>query len=123
LAEHAREASIALTPNPTSSYAAQNFVGGNFARWGRGELTETAVLLTSEVVTNAIVHARTDLVVTATLDGNRARVAVRDEVTPPDWRHPRTESEDGRGLLLVDALATSWGVLAYGRGKGVWFEL
>jgi anti-sigma regulatory factor (Ser/Thr protein kinase) len=118
------EASIALAPNPTSSYAARNFVGGTLERWGRADLVETAVLLTSEVVTNVILHARTDLVVTATLDRNRARVAVRDEeVTPPQRRHAPPDSEDGRGLLLVEELATSWGVLPDERGKAVWFEL
>jgi anti-sigma regulatory factor (Ser/Thr protein kinase) len=124
LATPAMQASLALTPNPTSSYAARNFVGGTLERWGRGDLAETAVLLTSEVVTNAIVHARTDLVVTATLDGNRARVAVRDEeVTPPRPRNEGPHSTNGRGLLLVDALATSWGVLQYEHGKTVWFDV
>jgi hypothetical protein len=124
LARPAMQASIALTPNPTSSYAARNFVGGTLERWGRCDLAETAVLLTSELVTNAIVHARTDLVVTATLDGDRARVAVRDEeVTPPRPRHEGRDSTNGRGLLLVEAFATSWGVLPDGHGKTVWFEV
>jgi anti-sigma regulatory factor (Ser/Thr protein kinase) len=118
------EASIALTPNPMSSHVARNFVGGALERWGREDLVENALLLTSEVVTNAILHARTDLVVTASLDGNRARVAVRDEeVNPPRRRQPRPDSENGRGLVLVEALAGSWGVIPHGSGKVVWFEL
>ena len=95
---------------------------GHGKGWGRGDLVEDAVLLTSEVVTNAIVHAGTDLVVTVGLDGPRARVAVRDDdVTAPRKREPTLES--GRGLTLVEALAGSWGTFSYGDGKAVWFEL
>jgi len=116
------QASIALAAHPTSSVAARNFVGGMLEGWGRGDLLEDAVLLTSEVVTNAIVHAGTDLVVTVGLDGPRARVAVRDDdVTAPRKREPTLES--GRGLTLVEALAGSWGTFSYGDGKAVWFEL
>jgi len=102
------QASIGLAAHPTSSYAARNFVGGTLDRWGRGDLVEVAVLLTSELVTNAIVHAGTDLVVSVRRDGHRTRVAVRDEeVTPPRRHEPSLEG--GRGLALVDALAGSWG--------------
>jgi len=101
---HSLVASIALAAKPTSSHAARNFVGGTLKRWGREDLSEVAILLTSEVVTNAILHAGTDLVVTVRLDGGRARVAVQDDdVTPP--RRREAGSDGGRGLTLVDALA------------------
>lgn len=116
------EASIALAANPTSAHAARNFVGGTLERWGREDLSEVAVLLTSEVVTNAILHAGTDVVVTVRMDGGRARVAVHDnDVTPP--RRRVAASDGGRGLTLVDALAGSWGTFPNGDGKAVWFEL
>lgn len=115
-------ASIALAANPTSAYAARNFVGGTLDNWGRGDLVEVAMLLTSELVTNAIVHAGTDLVVTVGRDGDKARVAVRDEeVTPPRRHEPSLRG--GRGLALVESLAASWGTFPYGQGKAVWFEL
>lgn len=116
------QASIALAPHPTSSFAARNFVGGTLQGWGRGDLVEDAVLLTSEVVTNAIVHAGTDLIVSVRLDGARARVAVRDDdATVPSKRQPSLDG--GRGLSLVEALAGSWGTFRFGDGKAVWFEL
>ena len=116
------QASIALAANPASSHAARNFVGATLDRWGRADLVEVAMLLTSELVTNAIVHAGTDLVVTVRRDGDRARVAVRDEEgTPPRRRQPSLDG--GRGLALVEALAGSWGTFPAGGGKAVWFEL
>jgi anti-sigma regulatory factor (Ser/Thr protein kinase) len=113
---------VALAPVPTSSYAARNFVTGLLRRWRREDLAEVAVLLTSEVVTNAVLHARTDLVLTVRMDGSRLRVSVRDdEVSPPRPRTP--DAEGGRGLALVESLARSWGTSPHGRGKAVWFEL
>jgi anti-sigma regulatory factor (Ser/Thr protein kinase) len=114
--------SIALDAVPASSHAARNFVGATLDRWGRGDLVEVAVLLTSELVTNAIVHAGSDLVVSVRRGGDRARVAVHDqEITPPRRREPGLDG--GRGLALVEALAGSWGTFPHGEGKAVWFEL
>jgi anti-sigma regulatory factor (Ser/Thr protein kinase) len=114
--------SIGLTANPTSSHAARNFVAGTLKRWGREDLSEVAVLLTSELVTNAILHAGTDVVVTVRMDGDHARVAVHDnDVTPPRRREGALDG--GRGLTLVDALAGSWGSSPNGDGKAVWFEV
>jgi anti-sigma regulatory factor (Ser/Thr protein kinase) len=116
------QTSIALGAVPASSHAARNFVGATLDRWGRGDLVEVAVLLTSELVTNAIIHAGTDLVVTVRREGDRARVAVHDEeITPPRRREPGLDG--GRGLALVEALAGAWGTFPRGEGKAVWFEL
>lgn len=93
--------------------------------WGRPDRAEVAELLTSELVTNALVHTDRDAVVTATVAASRVRVEVRDFV----GRHPRLrapvadDDTHGRGLLLVQALADAWGVRAHGIGKAVWFEL
>ncbi|WP_129841722.1 ATP-binding protein [Streptomyces sp. RFCAC02] len=98
------------------------------------ELVETAALLTSEVVTNAV---------TASRDGHSAdpvalyaewspaggvRVLVRDGAPggPPAVRpQPDDEAEHGRGLLLMALFASDWGVCRHlpGRGKVVWFTL
>ncbi|MEU5213151.1 ATP-binding protein [Streptomyces sp. NPDC020742] len=96
------------------------------SRWtapGGGELTEVATLLTSELVTNALVHAEGGAVVTARV-GDRLRVEVRDG-TPgrPEIPTPTTEDTSGRGLMLVRALADAWGIRTEGLGKCVWFEL
>ncbi|GAA2425776.1 ATP-binding protein [Streptomyces glaucus] len=93
--------------------------------WGRPERSQVAELLTSELVTNALVHTDDDAVLTATVGPRALRVEVRDFVA----RRPRPcvpdagDSTHGRGLLLVESLADAWGVRAHGVGKAVWFEL
>jgi anti-sigma regulatory factor (Ser/Thr protein kinase) len=117
--------SISLSPHPTGALAARQFVSGTLRRWGRGDLSETAALLSSELVTNVIVHARSDMIVGVELDEQRLRVTVFDGSEDPPRRRDRLPplEEHGRGLQVVDALATSWGVNEGIRGKSVWFEL
>ncbi|WP_312018470.1 ATP-binding protein [Streptomyces sp. I05A-00742] len=117
--------------------------------WGAPGRAETAELLTSELVTNALVHTDGGAVVNATLSGGpvafakgRLRVEVRDTLPRrPVLRVPAARSSDadpfgdgdaydvepaatsGRGLLLVHCLADRWGVHVHGAGKAVWFEL
>jgi anti-sigma regulatory factor (Ser/Thr protein kinase) len=85
---------------------------------------ETAGLLTSELVTNALLHGsgRIRLAVQA------GAVTVRVEVGDDEPRHPELPeqvggAESGRGILLVDGLASAWGVRDGDPGKTVWFEL
>ena len=93
--------------------------------WGRPGRAEVAELLTSELVTNALVHTDHDAVLTATVGHRGLRVEVRDFVA----RRPRLcvpiadDGTHGRGLLLVQSLADAWGVRVHGVGKAVWFEL
>ncbi|WP_405765874.1 ATP-binding protein [Streptomyces sp. NBC_00080] len=93
--------------------------------WGRPGRSETAELLTSELVTNALVHTDDDAVLTATVSPSGLRVEVRDSVAQrPRPRVPSAdEATHGRGLVLVESLADTWGVRAQGGGKVVWFEL
>lgn len=94
-------------------------------QWGRPGRSEIAELLTSELVTNAIIHTDHDAVLTATVGPRGLRVEVRDFVA----RRPRLRASNtddgthGRGLVLVQSLADAWGVRAHGVGKVVWFEL
>ncbi|MGW7541671.1 ATP-binding protein [Streptomyces sp. NPDC054770] len=93
--------------------------------WGRPGRSEIAELLTSELVTNALVHTDREAVLTAVVEPGQLRVEVRDFVS----RRPRICAPDtddgthGRGLVLVDAFADAWGVQAHEVGKSVWFEL
>lgn len=88
---------------------------------GSGRLDD-AKLLVSELVTNAIRHARSPVQVTVRDHGGRLRVEVADEsVRPLVYREGLQEG--GRGLLLLDALADRWGVDHHSHGKTVWFEL
>ncbi|WP_316520584.1 ATP-binding SpoIIE family protein phosphatase [Kitasatospora brasiliensis] len=101
-------------------------------RWGVAEFIDTAELLSSELVTNAIRHTDRDAMFTARLyresdaDGGRARLRVEVEDESDLWptrRTPGEQASSGRGLMLVEALADSWGVEPRGSGKRMWFEL
>jgi len=80
--------------------------------------------LTSEVVTNAVLHSRTPFVVTVTKVRSHIRVAVVDRnVQPVLLKTYGPTSPTGRGLHIVEALADRWGVEKTVDGKAVWFEV
>jgi DNA-binding NarL/FixJ family response regulator len=119
------QASTRLAGEPRSAGEARRFVARTLREWRLGSLLETVTLLTSELVTNAIVHAGAELDVVVRLTAVAARVEVTDR--SPRLPIPRVAAEDassGRGLALVEALARRWGTrhLASG-GKTVWFEV
>ncbi|QKW10020.1 ATP-binding protein [Streptomyces sp. NA04227] len=93
--------------------------------WGKSATADTAELLTSELVTNALVHTEGDAVLTVRLEAHQLRVEVRDFARRrPEPRAARADHDtNGRGLHLVRSLARSWGVDPDGQGKTVWFEL
>lgn len=99
-------------------------------RWGVADLVDTAELLASELVTNAIRHTDRDAMFTARLyresDTDRARLRVEVEDESDLWptrRTPGEQASSGRGLMLVEALSDAWGVEPRGTGKRMWFEL
>lgn len=129
-------ATAAYQPEPTAAAAARRFVRNTLQTWlisgaaadGRG-LVDDAVLLTSELVTNAVVHAGTAVEVTCKLTEGGVEVVVSDGhparlvPEPPENEHIPAERTSGRGLLLPAALASAWGV-TYGRAaKAVWFRI
>jgi serine phosphatase RsbU (regulator of sigma subunit)/anti-sigma regulatory factor (Ser/Thr protein kinase) len=99
------------------------------------EVLDEALLLTTELATNAVVHARTPLEVEIVTTTDSITVTVMDfrtgpithvhaQATPNGSTRPIEQLEErGRGLLLVDQLATYWGTLHFPHGKGVWFRL
>jgi len=120
------EATILLPGDVTTPAAARRFVRTALESVDADPVVvETAELLTDELVTNAIVHAHSKsyLFVRAVKD------VVRVEVTDPDDRLPSMADPDsdalgGRGLVIVNGLASAWGVERAGDGgKTVWFEL
>ena len=104
---------------------ARSWLSTFLSAWHIGDLAEEAELLVSELVTNAVLHARTPLVVRAAWRAARLRVSVTDESAwLPRPRPQDVERVDGRGLALVETLADDWGVENRpGDGKTVWFEL
>jgi serine phosphatase RsbU (regulator of sigma subunit)/anti-sigma regulatory factor (Ser/Thr protein kinase) len=100
---------------------------------GLDTLLNEALLLTTELSTNAVVHANTELDIEVSADQTGLTVTVTDFAPGPVEQlavGPRNESVDigevaerGRGLLLVDHFASRWGTVHEGTGKGVWFRL
>lgn len=119
-----RQARLDLRPVPGSAALARRFVDETLGGWGCEEVAEAARLLASELVTNAVLHARTDLAVVVRLVRGGVRVEVHDGNTAaPVVRHYEDEAMTGRGLSLVDQMASRWGVEYTRDGKAVWFEL
>jgi PAS domain S-box-containing protein len=120
------EASLALPDDLRSAGAARSFVRAELARWEAADVEDVAVLLVSELVTNAVVHARSRAELRLQLRPEQLRVEVLDSAVHLRPR-PRTADGDatnGRGLGLVDGLASRWGSVDDGTGtKTVWFEL
>ncbi len=99
------------------------------ADWGLSVLEDSAVLILSELLSNAGLHAKVTPEQTIETRYFRSSGAVRIEVHDgseerPQPRTPDSEASDGRGLFLVDALADEWGVAERtGPGKAVWASL
>jgi anti-sigma regulatory factor (Ser/Thr protein kinase) len=120
------EATILLPGDVTTPAAARRFVRAALESVEADPaVIETAQLLTDELVTNAIIHAHSK----SYLFIRAAKDVVRVEVTDPDDRLPAMTAPDndalgGRGLVIVNGLASAWGVeRAADGGKTVWFEL
>jgi len=113
---------LQLPPEPSSAGMARRFVASSF---GAGsEVAELAILLVSELASNAVLHARTDFELVVDLDGSRVRIEVHDENPAlPVLKDYVAESVTGRGLHIVAASADTWGFHASDGGKVVWFEL
>jgi|KBSSwiStaDraftv2_1062776.scaffolds.fasta_scaffold2414556_1 anti-sigma regulatory factor (Ser/Thr protein kinase) len=104
--------------------SARAFLRAALQTWqldGFGQVTE---LLTDELVANVVRHVGSPLTLRATTEGATLRIEVDDPSTePPVLRHPDVHEDRGRGILLVDALATQWGAEIHSDGKTVWFEI
>ena len=120
---------LGLAPTPDAAAAARRFVRETLQSWRLGspdgELSEQAQLLADALVTNAVVHAQTDIRLRLELGGELLHIAVRDF----DRRLPRPlpddpQAEGGRGLRLVEWVAAAWGARHHpGGGKVVWCTL
>jgi serine phosphatase RsbU (regulator of sigma subunit)/anti-sigma regulatory factor (Ser/Thr protein kinase) len=121
------EACKFFDPEPAAVAPARAFARDTLRAWGVSADADDAVLLVSELITNAVRHAGTRLMLTLRLDEG----ALEAEVV--DWHPARgipdrpvdsdDSSERGRGLLLPSALAEAWGVTYTGTTKSVWFRL
>ncbi|MFJ9672067.1 ATP-binding protein [Streptomyces sp. NPDC101221] len=118
-----------LAAHPGSPSQARRLTRARLSGWAVCEDTcDTAALVVSELVTNAIVHTASRHIVCELHDADDlVRIAVRDEGCAPGQPHPsadqQPEDEHGRGLILVDALCDAWGAHEQGPGLLVWAEL
>lgn len=108
------------SPGKARALVQQSLEQGNCAR----ELVDDASLLVSELVTNAVLHARTPIRVNVDVEGCQVRVEVEDSSQVlPQPRDTARDVESGRGLELVARIARAWGAERRRDGKIVWFEL
>lgn len=113
------------TAVPTAA-AARRVVHDQARTWGVPEnARDVAVLLTSEVVTNGLTHGHGQVTLrTLALPASGLRVEVDDDgAGQPAVCEQRLDNEHGRGMAMVEMLATRWGWLPRAGGKTVWFEV
>ena len=118
-----RELARSLPPDPRSAREARKAIVGFLAECGTDdELAERAGAIVTELVTNAVLHAATPVGLTVRWDGTGVMVEVTDgsSVRPVSPDLPFGDAVTGRGLALVDALATAWGTVKSRYGKTVW---
>ncbi|GLY03481.1 hypothetical protein Acsp01_38600 [Actinoplanes sp. NBRC 101535] len=111
-----------LEPAIGAARACREIITDACGRWDQPELIGNACIVVTEMVNNGVAHARTAMTLLLALDGDRMSVAVRDHSTAtPRFTGPvPVTSYGGRGLLLIDAVATRWGHLPLDDGKVVW---
>ncbi|WP_392673187.1 SpoIIE family protein phosphatase [Streptomyces sp. LN785] len=128
---HRRMASMSVQRHHLQGVArVREFLRDLLSEWDMEPLQETMELLTSEVVTNALIHADSEVELRLREYPDRIRVEVRDSDPHPPVptaivadEEINQEAESGRGLLIVDALAGDWGSSPAGRGKTTWFDV
>jgi hypothetical protein len=106
--------------------AARTWMTGLLDRWEVPWLSETANLLTSELVTNAIRHAKSGPVITAAIANGLLEVGVTDgspDEVPQVFSTWDATRDGGRGMAIIDALSVEWGMTVFAEGKHVWFRL
>lgn len=119
-----RSLSISLSAGPVAAAAARRHVQAAIGTWSLSADPYTAALLTSELVTNALRYAGGSIRLIITCSCGQLCVYVHD--SSPEWPAPldtSIDAEDGRGLMLVASLSTSWGCYRTSAGKAVYFTL
>jgi anti-sigma regulatory factor (Ser/Thr protein kinase) len=114
---------LELPAVPASAARARRLVERELGSTCPREVIEIATLLATELVTNVVLHAGTSMRFEVE---HRDCVRIEVQDSSPGLPVPRRTSVDattGRGLLLIERLATAWGVEARPTGKAVWLEL
>ena len=118
------QASLPIPPESAAIRTARHFTAEFLRAHGLETLTETVVLLVSELVTNAILHGGPGAELRLVIDSSGVRAEVKDtNVAPPAVKHYSELATTGRGMLIVESLAEAWGTQVQPDGKVVWFEV
>ena len=125
LSRDIRGASTELGPDLADVARARRFVAKRCGEWECSDAVEDAELVATELVSNALLHASTRCVLRARLTGHVLHLEVEDNGDgTPDLQAADDHAEHGRGLLIVSAVCTAWGVDARpSKGKRVWAQL
>jgi DNA-binding NarL/FixJ family response regulator len=116
--------STQLAQDVRSSAGARRFMEETLERWDCGDVLDVVNILVSELVTNAVKHALSDADVAVLLTPSAIRIEVSDGGSAmPNAKALIQEGTRGRGLAIVDAMASAWGVVPRPQGKTVWFEV
>jgi anti-sigma regulatory factor (Ser/Thr protein kinase) len=108
-------------PHPTAPRAVRDLVSRALVDWRLSQQVPDVCLVVSELVSNAMIHAGTDIDVALAEHRRSVRVAVRDHSPALPVELPGRSDEHGRGLGIVSELASAWGVLPHSDGgKVVW---
>jgi hypothetical protein len=115
------EASISLPPNLAAPAEAREFLRSHIAT--DDDVMDSLVLGVSELVTNAVVHAGTDITVTVRQLSQAIRVEVGDlDPRLPQGREVSIDADSGRGLSIIEGFGLRWGAKGRAPGKTVWIE-
>ncbi|MCW2613724.1 MAG: Stage sporulation protein [Frankiales bacterium] len=115
-----------LPAQDRSPAAARRIVHRALSDAGLEVMLDDALLLVTELVTNSVVHAGTDVELHVDIGAGCARIEVVDHgagALPVLRGDPDATREGGRGIFLLDALAQEWGTRHFAGGKSVWFQL
>lgn len=113
-----------LPPNDHSAAQGRRFVRKVLLSCALPHVVDTAVLLASELITNAVLHGRSEVELTVEITGAGVKVSAADmNSRMPVMQSADEHALDGRGIAIVNLLASSWGVTSTDDGKIVWFCL
>lgn len=116
---------VVLTPDPSATAIARQVVEDACRAWRLDHVQDAAQLVITELVSNVVRHAGTDMEISLTASPGALRLAVRDgnPIPPRPDVSEASLAENGRGLVVIRALAIEWGATPSGGGKVVWAVL